>query len=174
MHHQIVIVGGGAAGITVAASLKRKRKALDIAIVEPSESHYYQPAFTLVGGGASDLDKTHRQEKSCFRAGVTWIKAGATTFMPEQSSLVLSDGRSLSYEQLVVCPGIQLDWDKIDGLPETLGKNNVCSNYLPEQADYTWECLQKFQGGTALFTQPAMPIKCAGAPQKIMYLASDY
>ena len=75
---------------------------------------------------------------------------------------------------LVVCPGLKLDWDKVDGLRDALGKNGVCSNYLAQHAEYTWECIKAFEGGTALFTQPAMPIKCAGAPQKIMYLAADH
>lgn len=174
MHHQIVIVGGGAAGITVAASLKRKQAGLDIAIVEPAHDHYYQPAFTLVGGGAYDLKKTRRDERDCIPAGVTWIQAAAAVFEPEQSRLKLDNGDSLGYDYLVVCPGLQLDWHKVEGLEATLGRNGVCSNYLPQYAAYTWQCLQDFNGGQALFTQPAMPIKCAGAPQKILYLACDY
>ncbi|MCS3904007.1 sulfide:quinone oxidoreductase [Methylohalomonas lacus] len=174
MQHQIVIIGGGAAGITVAASLARKRPALDIVIVEPADSHYYQPAFTLVGGGAYDVNKTRRPERDCIPPGVTWIQTAAREIEPARNRVLLADGRQLGYEHLVVCPGLQLDWHNIDGLEQTLGHNGVCSNYLSEYAAYTWECLQQFSGGTALFTQPAMPIKCAGAPQKIMYLACDH
>lgn len=174
MHHKIVIIGGGAAGITVAASLKRKQADLDIAIVDPADDHYYQPAFTLVGGGAYDLEKTRRNERDCIPAGVTWIQAAAESFDPDQSKVTLNNGDTLDYDFLVVCPGLQLDWQKVDGLEASLGRNGVCSNYLPQYAAYTWECIRKFNGGQALFTQPAMPIKCAGAPQKILYLACDY
>lgn len=174
MNHQIVIVGGGAAGIAVAASLIRKNKNLDIAVIEPSESHYYQPAFTLVGGGAFQLERTKRPESELIPNGIKWIKDYAETFDPDKNAVTLKGGDTVHYDYLVVCPGLQLDWSKIDGLQDTIGKNGVCSNYLPQYANYTWNCVKNFNGGKALFTQPPMPIKCAGAPQKIMYLAADY
>lgn len=174
MKHQIVVVGGGSAGITVSAILKRKDKSLDIAIVDPSDTHYYQPAFTLVGGGEYSADATHQPESDCIPAGTTWIQDAVDSFDPDNNSLKLQGGDSVEYDYLIVCPGLQLDWGKIDGLQETIGQNGVCSNYLLQYANYTWECIQNFKGGTALFTQPAMPIKCAGAPQKIMYLAADH
>lgn len=174
MKHQVAIVGGGAAGITVASSLIRKDKSLDIVIIEPSDKHYYQPAFTLVGGGAFRPEKTVRDEENLIPKGVKWFKKAVTGFEPDNNQLKLNDDTSIEYEYLVVCPGIQLDWHKVEGLQETIGKNSVCSNYLRPYAEYTWECIQNFTGGRAIFTQPAMPIKCAGAPQKIMYLAADY
>ncbi len=172
-HHRIVIVGGGAAGISVAAHMRRKNPAIDIAIVEPSEVHYYQPAFTLVGGGEYGFEKTKRREADLIPHGVQWVKDAAEGFEPEKNRVMLRSGNVIAYDYLVVCPGIQLDWHKVEGLAETLGKNGVCSNYSPDTVRYTWECIQKFSGGSALFTQPPMPIKCAGAPQKIMYLAAD-
>ena len=63
-HHKVLIVGGGTAGITVAAILRRRARGLDIAVVEPHAEHYYQPAFTLVGAGVYPLAKTHRPEAS--------------------------------------------------------------------------------------------------------------
>jgi sulfide:quinone oxidoreductase len=169
----IVIVGGGAAGITVAAELRRHRKNLSIAIIEPSETHAYQPGWTLVGAGVFSLRQTLRREGSLIPKGVTWIKGAVATFLPDANLVALQDGEVISYQLLVVCPGLQLDWGKVDGLQETLCKNGVCSNYSAASAEYTWDCIRAFNGGTALFTQPPMPIKCAGAPQKIMYLAAD-
>ena len=157
--HQVVIVGGGAAGTTVAASLLRKIPSLDVAVIEPSDTHYYQPAFTLVGGGTYEMAKTARPQKSTLPPGATWIKAGVATFEPDDNSLTLSDGRKVSYQALVVAAGIQLNWDRVDGLKETLGRNGVCSNYSPDTAPYTWECLQQFKGGNAIFTQPPPPLK---------------
>ncbi len=174
MKHQIVVVGGGSAGIAVAASLIRKDKSLDIGIIDPSDTHYYQPAFTLVGGGEYSPDATQMSESACIPKGTNWIQDAVESFDPDNNCLKLSGGDSVEYDYLIVCPGIQLDWSKIDGLEDTLGKNGVCSNYLLEYANYTWECIQNFQGGNALFTQPPMPIKCAGAPQKIMYMAADH
>jgi len=75
---------------------------------------------------------------------------------------------------LVAAPGLKLDWAAIPGLAETLGRNNVTSNYGYETAPYTWKLVQAMRSGRAIFTQPPMPIKCAGAPQKAMYLSADH
>jgi len=172
-HHQVLIVGGGAAGITVAARLKKARPALDIAILEPSSDHYYQPGWTLVGGGVFSLEQTRRNEASLIPAGVTWIRESAAGFTPESNSVSTSAGQTLTYDALVVATGMKLNWEAIKGLPEALGKGGVCSNYSKDFAAYTWECIQNFKGGNAVFTCAPMPIKCPGAPQKIAYLADD-
>jgi sulfide:quinone oxidoreductase len=172
-HHTVLIVGGGAAGVSVANNMRRQNSSIDIALIEPSEIHYYQPGFTIIGGGAYTMAKTSRKEADLIHPSVTWIKDYAETFQPDTNTVSLRSGTSLSYDYLVVCPGLQLDWQKIEGLKETLNHNGVCSNYSAETVEYTWECIRNLQSGTALFTQPVMPIKCAGAPQKIMYLASD-
>lgn len=172
--HQVVVIGAGAAGTSVAASLLRQRPGLDVAIVEPSDIHYYQAAFTLVGGGAYSLAKTARPQAQTLPQGARWIRAAADTLQPEHNRITLTDGREIGYDVLVVTPGLKLDWDKIEGLRDTLGRNGVCSNYDPSLAEYTWQCLKQFRGGKAFFTQPPAPIKCAGAPQKIAYLAADY
>lgn len=173
-HHQVVIVGGGNAGISVASQLLRKNKKLDIAIIDPAEYHYYQPAWTLVGGGAFDILKTRRTEAEVMPKGVTWIKEKVESFQPGENAITLANGRPIKYDFLVVAPGIQLNWDEIKGLKETLGRNNVCSNYSFEHAPYTFETLKQFKGGKAIFHNPQTPVKCGGAPHKIMYLAADY
>ncbi|MGB8628972.1 MAG: FAD/NAD(P)-binding oxidoreductase, partial [Xanthobacteraceae bacterium] len=174
-HHQVLVVGGGTAGITVSAILKRRAPATDIAILEPSPDHYYQPAFTLVGAGVYPLARTRRAEESLIPVGVRWIRDTAQIFEPEQNTVRLKNGDALTYDYLVVCTGVKLDWGKIAGLTETLGKNGVCSNYSPAHVSYTWECLQKLKAGNhAVFTQPPLPFKCPGAPQKIVYLTADH
>jgi sulfide:quinone oxidoreductase len=171
---QVAIVGGGCAGITVAALLRRMDRDLSIAIIEPSERHWYQPGFTFVGSGVFTRAETERKEIDLIPKGVTWIKNAAAEFLPASNALRLDDGSLVAYDFLVACPGLKLDWKKVEGLEETIGRNGVCSNYLPRYAEYTWECVKNFKGGAALFTQPPLPIKCAGAPQKIMYLAADH
>lgn len=172
-HHQILIVGGGAAGITVAARLKRFRPALEVAVLEPATDHYYQPGWTLVGGGVFDLEQTRRHEAELIPAGVSWIREGAAGFDPSANSVTTTAGQTLTYDILVVATGMKLCWEAIRGLPEALGEGGVCSNYSKDFAPYTWECIQNFKGGNAVFTCPPMPIKCPGAPQKIAYLADD-
>lgn len=170
----VVIVGGGSAGLATAASLLERDRALDIIVIEPRDQHFYQPGWTMVGGGVFDVADTCRPEAKVMPTGVRWIKGAVATFEPQRDQLTLEDGSVIGYRTLVVAPGIALDWDAIDGLGETLGRNGVTSNYSFATAPYTWELVQNLREGTALFTQPPMPIKCAGAPQKAMYLSCDH
>jgi sulfide:quinone oxidoreductase len=172
--YDIVVIGGGLAGITVTASLLRRQSNLNIAIIDPSDTHDYQPAWTLVGGGAYDVKKTRRPMASVIPKGVKWIRASATRVEPNNNLVRLDNGETIAYRDLIVTPGLRLAWERIAGLTETLGKNGVTSNYRYDLAPYTWQLVQEMKGGTALFTQPGMPIKCAGAPQKAMYLACDH
>ncbi len=171
--HDVLIIGGGAAGISTATSLLKRRPGTDIAIVEPRSEHYYQPGWTLVGGGVFKREQTERPMGDLMPKGVKWIRAACAAFDPKENQIVLEDGERIGYRTLVVAPGLKLDWDGVDGLRETLGRNGVTSNYRFEMAPYTWELVSSMRKGRALFTQPPMPIKCAGAPQKAMYLACD-
>ncbi|NGY03220.1 bifunctional protein tyrosine phosphatase family protein/NAD(P)/FAD-dependent oxidoreductase [Solimonas terrae] len=172
--HQIVIIGGGAAGIATAASLLSRDAKLDIAIIDPADVHYYQPGWTLVGAGVFKPSHTARTMASLIPRGVHWIKAAVAAFEPRANAVVLDGCRVVGYDQLVICPGLKLNWAGIEGLDETLGRNGVTSNYRYDLAPYTWDLVQKLREGRALFTQPPMPIKCAGAPQKAMYLSCDH
>jgi sulfide:quinone oxidoreductase len=172
-HYQILVIGGGNAGISVVAQLLRKNAKLQIGIVEPSDKHYYQPGWTLVGGGVFNINQTVKNEADYIPPKVKWIKESADQFDPENNLVITRSGERFTYDYMVVCCGIQLNWDSIKGLSETLGKNGVCSNYSFETAPYTYECIKNFSGGKAIFTQPASLIKCGAAPQKIMYLAAD-
>lgn len=173
-HYQILIVGGGNAGLSVAAQLLRKNNKLDIGIIEPSTKHYYQPAWTLVGAGEFEITETEKDEKDFIPKGADWIKDAVSEFQPTNNQLICLSGKKITYDSLVVCPGIQLDWNKIEGLKDNLGKNDVSCNYSYESAPYTWEMIKNMKKGTAVFTNPSSPIKCGGAPHKIMYLACDY
>lgn len=174
IHHQVVVIGCGAAGAGIAARLLRAVCVKDVAIIEPAEFHYYQPIWTLVGGGVVDREASKKPMAELIPKGAHWIKDAVAGFFPDENRLTTRDGKAISYDYLVVAPGIQIDWAKIKGLPEALGKNGVCSNYSYESVNSTWENIQNFKGGNAIFTFPPPPIKCAGAPQKIMYLAEDY
>jgi len=172
--YDVVIVGGGAAGIAVASSLLERDSSLKMAIIDPSSAHFYQPGWTMVGGGIFTSDQTVKTMASQIPGGVKWINKAVVSFAPDQNLVTLDDGRDVGYAQLVVCPGLTLNWGAIDGLATTLGQNGVTSNYRFDLAPYTWELVQSMRGGTAIFTQPPMPIKCAGAPQKAMYLSADH
>ena len=167
----LLIIGGGTGGIMTAAQFL-KRGNVKVTLLEPAEFHYYQPAWTLVGANTYDFEKTKRSMASVMPKGVNWIKEFAATFEPENNIVVTASGKKLSYDFLVVAPGIKIDTSLVKGLTEAIDKGVVCSNYTDPK--HTWEVLKNFKGGTALFTQPATPIKCGGAPQKIMYLAEEH
>lgn len=170
----ILVIGAGSAGIGVAASLLKRDPGLRITLVEPSDQHYYQPAWTLVGGGAYDVRKTVRPMTKVIPRGASWIKAAVLEILPDSKRLTLSTGQRVAYQHLIVCPGLRLAWESIEGLEETLGKHGVTSNYRYDLCAYTWQLVQGLRRGKALFTQPPMPIKCAGAPQKALYLSCDH
>jgi sulfide:quinone oxidoreductase len=171
--HDVLIIGGGTGGITVAAQLLNQEAAPKITIVDPATTHDYQPIWTLVGGGVFPREVSRRSMADVMPRGVTWIRDRVTAFLPDKNEVQTEGGKSLKYNELVVAAGIQLNWDAVKGLPQAINKGGVCSNYGYDKVAYTWETIQTFQGGDAVFTFPATPIKCAGAPQKIMYLAEE-
>ncbi len=170
----VVIVGAGAGGISVAASLRARKPDLQVALIDPADIHYYQPGWTMVGGGIFQPEDTAKTMGSLIPRGVHWIKAAVAAFEPENNAVILDGCRVVKYDRLVVTPGLKLDWARVEGLEETLGRNGVTSNYRYDLAPYTWKLVQGLKSGRAIFTQPPMPIKCAGAPQKAMYLSGDH
>ncbi len=171
--YDVVIIGAGAGGIAVAASLKSRKSDLSIAVIDPADVHYYQPGWTMVGGGIFQAEQTAKTMGSLIPRGVKWIQAAVAAFEPKNNAVILEGCRVVTYDRLVVCPGLKLDWAAVEGLEETLGRNGVTSNYRYDLAPYTWDLVNNLKEGRALFTQPPMPIKCAGAPQKAMYLSGD-
>lgn len=171
--YKIIIIGGGTGGITMAAHLKRHMDLGSIAIVDAAQKHFYQPLWTLVGGGVVSKAESAKPEAEVIPPGVDWIQKSCTKIDPKTKSVILSDGAKINYEFLIVASGLRLAWEKIEGLSGNLGKNGICSIYEYDQVDTAKQMIENFKGGTAVFIMPPVPIKCAGAPQKIMYLADD-
>lgn len=174
--HQVVIIGAGSAGLAVGAMLLNKNSGLDICIIDKAEKHYYQPIWTLVGAGVFPKEDSEREQADFIPDGATWIKDFVASFDPDNNSVITASGDTISYDYLVVAAGIQIDWSAIKGLKESVGKpgSGVVSNYSYDTVDSTWEAIQALKSGTALFTHPATPIKCGGAPMKITFLADDH
>ncbi len=173
---RIVIVGGGTGGLAIAAALRQlpSRDSLDITVVEPSDYHYYQAQWTMVGGGMFPREVTRRRMADLMPPGVNWINEAAAEFDPASNHLTTINSNRVDYDYLVVAAGIKLDWHKVEGLEGNLGKNGLCSNYSYDTVESTWQNIRDLKSGTAMFTFPPPPIKCAGAPQKIMYLAEHH
>ncbi len=175
-HYSIAIVGAGTAGISIASRLLRMAPHLKerIVLIDPQEKHYYQPLWTLVGGGAARKEDTERDQLELIPDGAAWLKERVTEFVPKENLVRCENETAIKYDYLVVAAGLSIYWDKIKGLQEAIGKSGVSSNYSFEYVGDTWKNIENFSGGTAIFTQPSTQIKCGGAPQKIMYLADDY
>jgi sulfide:quinone oxidoreductase len=175
-HYQVVIVGAGSAGLTVASQLMNTANPPQVAIIDPAEKHYYQPLWTLIGAGVFPREESERDQADFIPYGATWIREYVDSFQPKKNALTLKTGESISYDVLVVAAGIQIDWDKIPGLKESVGKpgTGVVSNYSYETVDSTWEAIRNLKSGNALFTHPSTPIKCGGAPLKICFLAEEH
>jgi sulfide:quinone oxidoreductase len=172
-HLKILIVGAGSAGLTIAARLQKHFLPEEIAVIDPAEKHYYQPLWTLVGAGICPPEESEREMASLIPDGVLWYRDAVTTFLPEENAVTTQKGERLRYDALIVAPGIQVNWGAIEGLKESLGKDGVCSNYAYESLPKTWQFIQEAAPGNAIFTFPNTTIKCAGAPQKIMWLAEE-
>ncbi len=175
-HYQVVVVGAGSAGLTVASQLMNTPNPPEVAIIDPAEKHYYQPLWTLIGAGVFPKEESERDQEAFIPYGATWIKAPVASFQPRQNALTLANGDQVTYDALVVAAGIQIDWSKIPGLEESVGKpgTGVVSNYSYETVASTWEAIRSLKEGNAIFTHPSTPIKCGGAPLKICFLAEEH
>lgn len=175
-NQKIVIVGGGTAGIGVAAMLKNEGMK-DITVIEPAEKHYYQPLWTLVGAGLKNVQDSEKPMKDVMPSGVNWVKKSVATFQPEENAVTLQDGSKCSYDYLIVASGLQIDWDAIPGLKEGLAKDDsgVVSIYSYQYSPNVFKAFEAVKNSAKrmIFTMPSTPIKCAGAPQKIMWLLED-
>ncbi len=172
-HFKVLILGAGSGGVSVAARLKKSIGAKNIGMIEPSENHFYQPLWTLVGAGLVQKEKTKKAMSSIIPQGVNWIKDHVKTVDATKQKVLCVSGKEITYDFLLVATGLKLDWGKIKGIDGQLGKNGICSIYSYEAAEKTAQMIGEFKGGDAIFTMPPVPIKCAGAPQKIMYLAEE-
>ncbi|XP_057669982.1 sulfide:quinone oxidoreductase, mitochondrial [Diorhabda carinulata] len=172
---KILVVGGGAGGCSTAAKFARTLKKNELIVLEPSEYHYYQPLFTIIGGGTSTIQEARRKESDVLPKNCTWIKDKAALYDPDKSFVTTEKGDVIEYDYMLIAVGLELRYDLIPGLQEALDKSsNVCSIYSPKYAPQVFEVLKNLKDGAAHFTFPNSPVKCPGAPQKICYISDHY
>ncbi|HIP12622.1 MAG TPA: NAD(P)/FAD-dependent oxidoreductase [Arcobacter sp.] len=191
----IVIVGGGLAGMSTAARLRNSASSVKITVIEPeADSVSYQPGQTLVGAGLWEKSDIVYKRDEHTPSDVTVVKEKAVTFDPKNNSLTTDKGTTVKYDALIIAAGVKLNYGAIKGLEEvgelySSGNNTaavsamnaigVSSIYTADGAVQTWKNMSKFvsdaKGGKkvkGVFTHPNTPIKCGGAPKKIMYLTN--
>lgn len=172
-HFKVLILGGGSGGISVAARIANEIHPSEIAIVEPSDKHYYQPLWSLAAAGVVEKEESQKDQVDVMPEGVHWLKHKVLSLDPKNNKVHIESLGDITYDYLIVATGLKLNWDKIKGLEGNLGKNGICSIYQYDQVENTANEIQNFKKGNAVFVMPPTPIKCAGAPQKIMYLAEN-
>jgi len=168
----VVIIGGGNAGVSIAARLRRRGVA-DITIIEPRQEHVYAPLQSHIAGGVADRREVVRSQADVTPQGVTWMPERVVSVQPGENSVELSSGRRIGYKNLIIAAGIEQRWDAIPGLEEAVAGTSVVSNYTLELAEQASAALRNLDSGTVVFTQAAEPASCAGVAQKPMYLACD-
>lgn len=172
-HFKLLVIGGGAGGLGAASKFARKLPKGSVGIVEPREDHYYQPGFTLVGGGLMTLEANKRRQEDLIPKNSKWIQDKVQSFEPTRNLVKLRGGDEISYDYMVIAMGVQLRFDMIKGAKEALKTPGVCSNYSPFYVEKHYKEAMSFKGGNAVFTFPNTPIKCAGAPQKACYITDS-
>lgn len=173
---KLLIVGGGAGGCTVAAKLANNFKKHEIIVVEPAEYNYYQPLFTLIGGGTKTISDARKPMGQVLPKNVTWVQDAVREFSPKENCVSTGCGHTIKYDFMLIATGLQLNYDKIPGLLDALKQKDsgVCSNYSELYVEKTFESLKRFKKGNAIFTLPNTPLKCPGAPQKAAYIADAF
>ncbi|KAJ0177455.1 hypothetical protein K1T71_007464 [Dendrolimus kikuchii] len=173
---KLLVVGGGSGGCTIAAKFARRLKKDSVIVLEPSSEHFYQPLFTLVGAGVFKVNDTRRLEQSVLPDKAIWVRDYAECVNPERNIMTTKQGHVIHYEYVVIAVGLNNDYCKVPGLIEALQdkESGVSTIFSSQYCEKTFEDMQKFKGGEAIYTFPDSPIKCPGAPQKICYLTESY
>ena len=172
-HHDVLIIGGGNAGISLAAKLLRDG-CRDVAVVEPKRTHHYRPLLSYVAGGMATLEDLSRPQADVVPAGCWWYPDEVTAVDPGRSLVLLAGGQELTYGDLAVCPGSQVDWDAIPGAEDAMSTPAASTSYLPEHAAGTWTMLSALTAGTAVFALSAQHVPCAPVALKPLFLAADH
>jgi sulfide:quinone oxidoreductase len=172
-HHEVLIVGGGNAGISLGARLLRDG-ASDVAIVESQEVHRYRPLLNYVGAGEVDMSSLERPMGDVIPAGCTWIRDSVVSVDTGSSTLSTRDGRTLHWSTLVLCPGMQEDWDATTGLREAYDDGWAGSTFVPDSAPHVWKALRSLRSGSVVFTVPPEPAPCGATALKPLFMACDH
>jgi sulfide:quinone oxidoreductase len=171
--HDVVVVGGGNAGISLAARLLRLG-ARDVALLEPNEVHRYRPLLNYVGAGEASMGSLERPMGDVVPDGCTWVRDEVTSVDPAGSTLTTAGGRTLGWATLVVCCGLEEDWAAIPGLEEAYASGWAGSTFVVETAPLTWPALSSLRSGTVVFSVPPEPAPCGVTALKPLTMACDH
>ncbi|MEO6018989.1 MAG: FAD/NAD(P)-binding oxidoreductase [Knoellia sp.] len=172
-HHEVLIVGGGNAGISLAAKLIRDG-AQDVAIVESESVHRYRPMLNYVGGGEATMADLERPAASVMPDDATWIQDRVVSCDPDEPSVTTRDGRTISCTTLIIATGLDEDWEATPGLKQGYAAGWVGSTFLVESAPKVWPALRDLTSGRVVFSMPPEPAPCSATALKPLFMACDH
>ena len=174
---RVVIAGAGAAGLSLAARLRRQMDNATIILIDAKKAHHFQPGYTLVAAGLWRPEDVTEANAAYVPSGVEWIEQAVAEFDPGANAVVTTSGQRVPYDFLFVATGLTLDYQAIEGMNAGLiGKEGVASIYAgPTEAAASAAAIDRFieAGGVGLFGRPATEMKCAGAPLKVTFITDD-
>lgn len=173
VHADVLVIGGGNAGIALAARLSDSGMT-DVVIVEPKVTHHFRPLLSYVGAGLSSTKELSKRQASVMPTGVRWIQDAAAAIDTGGRVVTLASGGTVSYRDVVLTPGSEPDWDALPGSAAAMLSPSASTNYVVDLAPKTWELIKALRSGRAVFSLPDGPAPCPGAGQKILYMACDY
>lgn len=171
-HHDVLVVGAGNAGISLVARLLRDGTR-DVALLDDSPVHRYRPLLNYVGSGEAAMRHLERPLATVVPDGCAWIREGAVAVDATASTVTTTTGRTLSWGTLVLCPGLDEDWDATPGLSAAYDAGWACSTFVPEAAPRVWPALRALRGGSVVFSVPPEPAPCAATALKPLFMACD-
>ncbi len=116
---EVVIVGGGNAGISAAARLVR-RGITDVAVIEPQSVHTYRPLLSYVGGGRASVRHAERLQRSVTPQGCQWIRDSAIAVAADQIVVGCQSGKNYRYRDLILGVGLVPDDAALPGINDAL------------------------------------------------------
>ena len=171
--HEVLIVGGGNAGISLAARLLRDG-VQDVAVVESESVHRYRPLLSYVAAGEATMDSLEKPAAQVMPPGCTWIPERVVEVDPAAPAVVTDSGRRIACTTLVVCPGLEEDWDAVPGLREAYAAGWAGSSFVVESAPRVWPALRDLTSGRVVFTMPPEPAPCGATALKPLLMACDH
>ena len=171
----ILILGAGTAGTAIAHKLRRRlSKQWDIAVVDPSSTHLYQPGLLFLPFGDETEERIVRERGSTLGKGITWHKDSVKTIDTERRRVELAEGEPLSYDFLIIASGTEVRPDMIEGMMGDGWHKSVFDFYTLEGARALQAALANFEGGRLVLNIVEMPIKCPVAPLEFAFLTDWY
>jgi NADPH-dependent 2,4-dienoyl-CoA reductase/sulfur reductase-like enzyme len=162
---RVVVVGGGFGGATAARTLKALEPKLTVTLVEPNATFTACPFSNSVLANLREISQQQFGYDGVTKAGVTVAQTSATAVDASAKTVTLADGNTLSYDRLVMSPGIDINWGGLPGYDEAAAEKMPHAWKAGAQTVLLRQQLQAMDdGGLVIISSPANPFRCPPGP----------